>query len=411
MSSFSPKKYFKKIATPTILTRYYAKHSVEALFPITEGTPRKQIVDMFIDSYKNLSPEKKIDISKELAVLDTVSTRHTVSLSIRILKEHKVANKEEIDVASNADRMLYFYLYHQDLFKEILFFNDFYKNRSYMLYEAPTIDVKAAEYNITELSKELNRIVNTDERVTDCDVTGKVLDDVLYVQAVFDGSPEIAPTRNNETGELDRTKTTRKLELIRFVYLPKDKEVLISYTGNKQEKLLFLDTFLRIICGGNGYEDKIESFNLDIIKEKSFDFLTTKKNIPLLTWKIKAITLSFGGDDTYRKKFRITLPSSAHEHGLSPLYTALGELGLPQNLEVFSIENISFIFSFTDKTVPDASINTACTVSLLKSSLCPLFEYERLARVLLKQGGIDEGFIENAVKEKKGSEVMTKWEV
>jgi hypothetical protein len=409
MASFSPKKYFKKIGTPSLITKYYSAHDVEAHFPITEGTPRKQIVDMLIECHKNLPPEKKIIISQELAVLDTVSNKQTTLLLPSIFKEHKVIKNEDIECITDADKMLHAYIYHNDVFNEILFLNDFYKNRSYMIYEAPEIDIKAAEYNLTELSKELARILNTEERTTDCDITGKVLNNILYVSAVFDGLPEITPTRNNETGELDRSNVRRKVEQIRFVYLPHDKEVLIAYKGNKQEKNILLDTFLRIVCGGKGFEDKVESFNLEVIKEKNFDFLTTKKNIPLLTWKIKAVTLAFGGDEKFKKKIRITLPSSIHSHGLTPLYEVLEEIGLPADLESFAIENVSFMFSFTDKTTPDATINTACAISLLKSSLCPLFEYERLSRTLLKQSGIDEGFIEQSTKEK--DEVTKKWEV
>lgn len=204
MASFSPKKYFKKIGTPSLITKYYSAHDVEAHFPITEGTPRKQIVDMLIECHKNLPPEKKIIISQELAVLDTVSNKQTTLLLPSIFKEHKVIKNEDIECITDADKMLHAYIYHNDVFNEILFLNDFYKNRSYMIYEAPEIDIKAAEYNLTELSKELARILNTEERTTDCDITGKVLNNILYVSAVFDGLPEITPTRNNETGEIGR---------------------------------------------------------------------------------------------------------------------------------------------------------------------------------------------------------------
>lgn len=408
MASFSPKKYFKKIYTPTLLTKYYETHRVEALFPITEGTPRKTVIDMMIESYTNLPPEKKIDITRELALLDTVSTKHATSLIGLVLKEHKVKHREEIESTSDADKVLSFSLYHKDLFDEILFLHDFYKTKGYMLYEAKEVDIQAALYNTTELTKEFTRIVNTDERATDCDVTAKVLDGLLYVHAVFDGSPEITPTRNNETGQIDHTQTKRKLEQIRIVYLPKDKEVLISYSGSKQEKIIFLDTFLRVICS-DGYMEKIESFDLSKIKEKNFDFANNKKGVALLTWKIKAITLSFGSGEKFRKKLRITLPSTAHENGLAPLYSTLEELKLTDSFQSFEVENATFLFSFSDKEVPDANVNVPCSVSLLKSSLCPLFTYDRLARSLLKQSGIDEGFIEQAIKEKES--VTKKWEV
>jgi hypothetical protein len=408
MASFSAKKYFRKIYSPSLLTKYYESHGIEMLFPVLEGTPRKNVVNMMIEGYNSLSPEKKIDISKELAIIDQVSSKHTIALFPHILNENKAKNKEELETTSDADKVLSFYLYHKDLFSEVLFYNDFYKTKSYMMYEAPEIDVKQAQFNTTEFTKELNRIINTDERATECDVTAKSLDGLLYVYAAFEGAPEADPSKNHETGQIDRTKTARKLQHVRFVYLPKDKEALISYTGSRYEKTIFLDTFLRIVCEGKGYEDKEESFDLSRLQDDNFDFSNVKKDLPLLTWKIKGVTLSFGGNEKFRKRMRISIPSAAHEHGLAPLLTTLEDLKLGSAYKTFKIENATFMFSFTDKNAGDKNVNVPCTVSLIRSSLCSLFPYDRYAKSLLKYADIDLGFVEKSTKEKQALD--KKWE-
>lgn len=409
MASFSPKKYFKKIYSPSLLTKYYQSHGVEVLFPILEGTPRKNVLTMMTDAFSNLSPEKKIDIAKELAVIDQVSSKYTVALFPHILSENKVKNKEEHEVVSEADKVLSFYLYYPDLFDEVLFYNEFYKTKGYMMYEAPEIDVKKAQFNTTEFQKELTRIVNTDERATEVDVTAKVLDGLLYVYAMFEGSPEVEVAKDNETGQVSRKKTTRKLQYVRFVYLPREKEALISYSGSRYEKTIFLDTFLRIVCESNGYEDKEESFDLSRFQDDNFDFANVKKDVPLMTWKIKGVTLSFGGSEKFRKKMKISIPSAAHEHGLSPLLTTLQDLKLKESFKTFKIENATLAFVFTDKASPDRGITVPCAVSLTKSSLCSLYPNDRYAKSILKYATIDLGFVEKAVKEKQ--EMEKKWEV
>ncbi|MFA6608418.1 MAG: hypothetical protein WCT07_00710 [Candidatus Paceibacterota bacterium] len=408
-SSFSVKNYFKKIYTPELITKLYSSHSIVAIFEITDNTPRKTAVDIMMDFYKSLSPSEKIDIEKELAIISTLSTKYAVSLFKSLLKEKKLAYEEtQIECVSDHDKVLYYYLFNKDVFDEVMFFHDFYVARGYMLYEAKEVALDVAEMNTGELTREFIRIANKDDRATECDVEVKSLDGLLYISATFEGSPQITPTRNKETGEIDRTRTQRKLEQVRIVYLPSDKEVLISYTGNKQEKIIFLDTFLRVICA-SGYEDKVESFDLSLCKSPTFDFSQTNKGLPLLTWKIKNVALSFGGDEGTKKKIRLSLPSSVQENGLSPFFTTLDELGLDAQLKNFTIENVSLSFSFTDKEKADKNVNVSCSVSLVKSSLSPLFPYERYARTLLKQSGIDKGFIEQVKKEK--DERVKKWEV
>lgn len=407
-SSFSVKNYFKKIYSAELLTEYYKTHDVQAFFEIGEQTPRKTAVNIFLDFYKSLSPSEKIDIEKELTIINTLSTKYSTDLFKAILKEKKLSDETQIECFSDHDRVLYYYIFNKDIFDEVMFFHDFYTARGYMLYEAKEVALDLAETNSGELTREFIRIANKDDRATECDVMIKKLDGLLYVNATFDGSPQITPTRNKETGEIDKTRTQRKIEEVRIVYLPSDKEVLISYTGNKQEKIIFLDTFLRVICN-SGYEDKVESFDLSQLKSRTFDFSQTNKGLPLLNWKIKNVTLSFGSGEGTKKKLKLTLPSSVQENGLSPFFSTLDELGLNAQLKNFTIENVSLSFSFSDKEKADKSVNVSCSVSLNKSSLSPLFSYERYARALLKQSGIDNGFIEQAKKEKE--EKIKKWEV
>jgi hypothetical protein len=406
--AFSPKNYFKKIYSPELITEFYAKHSIVALFEITENTPRKNVVDILMDFYKSLSPSEKIDIEKEFALINTISTKYAPALFISLLKQKKLPYEEtQIECKSDHDKVLYYYLFNRDIFDEVMFFHDFYITKGYMLYEAKEVDIVKAELAMTELAKEFKRIANKDDRATECDVAAQSLDGLLYVSASFEGTPEITPAKDKTTGELDRTRTVRKLEHVRIVYLPADKEVLISYTGSKYEKLLFLDTFLRLTCDSM-YEDKVESFDLSAFKTQDFDFSKTNRGTPLLTWKIKAVTLSFGNGEKTKKKMKLSLPSTVQENGLHPLFSTLDEIGITSQLQSYTIENVTLSFSFTDKAKADKSVQLSCSVSLLKSSLCPLFPYDRYARTLLKQAGIENGFIESAKKEKQ--DVAKKWE-
>ncbi len=405
--SFSIKNYLKKIHTPELLSDLYEQHDIVAILGITENTSRKNAVDIMMDFHKSLSPSEKIDIEKELTLVNILSTKYSVPLFISLLKQKKLPYEETtIECTTDQDKVLYYYLNNKDIFDEVLFFHDFYTSKGYMIYEAKEVDMDAARFAITALTKEFKRIANKDDRATECEVTAKVLDGLLYVHAVFEGGTHASPGRDKITGELDRTRTVRKQEEVKIVYFPKDKEVLISYTGSKHEKIIFLDTFLRIVCASS-YDDKIESFDVETFKKQDFTFSTTNKGLPLLTWKIKGITLSFGTNEVSKKKMRLSLPSSVQENGLAPLFTTLEELGLTKQFQGYSVENIALSFSFQDMRKHDKSVNVSCSLSRNKSSLCPLFPYDRHARTLLKQAGIDNGFVEQVKKDTE--KVNKKW--
>jgi hypothetical protein len=405
--SFSPKKYFKKIYSPEVLVEFYKKHDVIALFEITDQTPRKRAVEIFMETYNALPPEQKIDIEKELALVNTLSTKYSIALFTSLLKKKKLPHDvTTIECESDQDKVLYYYLFNKDIFDDAMFFHDFYINRGYMLYEAKEVDMVKAELAITEFTKECKRIANKEERTTEVEVVAESLEGILYVEVTFDGEQQLTPTKDKVTGELDRTRTTKKQETVRIAYLPADKEVLISYTGSKYEKLIFLDTLLRIVCDC-GYDAKVESFDLSSFKKQDFDFTKTNKGVPLLTWKIKAITLAFGDSEKSKKKMRLTVPSSMHEYGMSPLFTTLNEIGIITKIGDYTVENVALSFSFSDKKNAEKSVQVGCSLSRVKSSLSPLFPYDRYARALLKQAGIDQGFVEGAKKE--AEDMSKKW--
>jgi hypothetical protein len=406
--AFSTKNYFKKIYSHELLTEFYKRHNIVAIFEITDQTARKSFLTIINDFYASLSPSEKIEIEKELALVNSISTKYAPPLFSSLIKEQGIPNEEtEIECTSDHDKVLYRYMFNREIFDEVLFFHDFYSSRGYMLYEAKNVDLVVADLAMTELKKEFTRIINKEERATECDFTYKTLDGVLYLTTIFDGAAVLSAKKDAATGEVDRTRTVKKLEEIKIVYLPEDEEVLISYTGSKYEKLIFLDTFLRIVCK-SGYEGKEESFNLTPFSDETFDFTKTNKGVPLLTWKIKSITLSFGSEKT-KKKMRLTLPSSVHEYGLVPLYSTLEELALASQIKNYTIENVALVFSFINALKVDKSILVPCSLSKGKSSLCPLFPYDRLARTLLKQAHIEEGFVKQVKKE---TEDMTKkWEL
>lgn len=404
--SFSIKNYFKKIHTHELLADLYEKISITAILGITENTSRKNAVDIMMDFYKSLSPSQKIDIEKELTIISSLSTKHSIPLFVSLLKEKKLPHDiTTVECKTIEDKVLYYYLYHKDIFDEVLFFHDFYTSRGYMLYEAREVDLEKAIFSVTELTKEFKRIANKDERATECDIIAKNLDGLFYLHATFEGGSHISPKRDSVTGEIDRTRTIRKQEDVKIVYLPKDNEVLISYTGKKYEKNIFLDTFLRIVCN-SVYNEKIESFDLKKFKNKDFDF-STSNNTSLLMWKIKAITVSISGEEKSKKKMKLSLPSTVQEDRLNPLFSTLEELNLSKQFQQYSIENIALSFSFINKENPEKSVNVSCSLSQSKSSLCPLFQYDRYARTLLKESGIYEGFVEQVKKDVE--KVGSKW--
>ena len=406
--AFSAKNYFKKIYSPLVLVEFYKKHDIVALFEVTESTPRKNVVGIFTDFYNTLPPEQKIDIEKELALIASISTKYSGPLFSSLLKEKKLPEITQIECESDHDKVLYHYMFNREVFDDVLFFHDFYSSRGYMLYEAQEVELTAADLAMTELTREFTRIANKDDNATECDVTYKTLDGLLYLTMTFEGAPVLAAKKDIATGEVDRTATRRKKEEVKIVYLRSDKEVLISYTGGKYEKLVFLDTFLRVVCN-SGYEGKVESFDLSSFSHQEFDFSKTNNGVPLLTWKVKAVTLAFGGNEKQKKKMKLMIPSSPQEYGMSPLKTTLDEIGILPQIKEYKIENVALSFSFTHKEKADKSVQVPCSLSRTKSSLCPLFPYDRLARTLLKQAHIEQGFVEPAKKEK--DEVTKKWEV
>jgi hypothetical protein len=224
----------------------------------------------------------------------------------------------------------------------------------------------------------------------------------------FDGKQVITAKKDATTGEIDKTALARKKEEVKIVYLPGDKEILISYTGSKNEKCIFLDTFLRIVCK-SAYEGKVELFDLAPFSDETFDFSKTNKGVPLLTWKIKAVTLAFGGNEKAKKKMRLMIPSSPQEYGTAPFHSTLEEIGILPKIKEYRVENVALSFSFTDAQKGDKSMQVSTSLSRSKSSLCPLFQYDRYARTLLKLARIEQGFVEPAKKEK--DDVSKKWEV
>ncbi len=400
-STFSVKNYFKKIYSPEVLVAFYKQHNITALFEVTESTPRKNVVGMFVDFYNSLPPEEKIEIQEKLVLINSISTKYSGAIISSLLKEKKLSEVTQLECVSDHDKVLYHYMFNPEVFNDVLFFHDFYSSRGYMLYEAKEVTLLEADLSMTALKKEFTRIANKEDNATECEYEHKALDGLLYFAMTFDGTSVLANAQEKNT-------PARRKELVKIVYLPTDKEILISYTGSKYEKLIFLDTFLRVVCA-SGYEGKVESFDLSCFSDADFDFRKTNKGVPLLTWKIKATTLSFGGSEKSKKKMKLIIPSTPQEHGLAPLFSTLEEIGIASTIKTYGVENVSLLFSFTNAQKADKSVLVPCSISKGKSSLCPLFPYDRLARTLLKQAHIEQGFVEAVKKEKE--DVTKKWEV
>jgi hypothetical protein len=393
--AFSIQNYFKKIHAPDLVTEFYKSHNITAIFEVTENTPRKNVIASFMEFYQSLSPEEQLTVKEDLSTVSSVSSKHSPYLLSRILQERNIPDVPTIECHSDYDAVLYYYLFNKDVFSDLLFFHQFYISKGYMLYEAGKVDLKDADFATTELAREYTRISQKENSETTCALTTKILNDVLYVHA------EITEKSSEEDVE------PKILEVINIAYMKDDAEVLISYTGKKYDKLIYLDTFLRIVCK-TGYEAKELAYTLSPIQHDDFDFAKHKDGTPLMTWKIKGITLSFGNEKV-RNKMKLTLPSGVHEYGLSPLKNTLTELSLTSKWKEYTVDSVTLSFSFVHLEKGDKSVQTPCTVSLSKSSLCPLFPYDRYARSILQASGIERGFIEAVKKEKE--EVAKKWEV
>ena len=401
---FSPRQYFKNIQTPQLITQLYATHGVTAVFEISETTPRSVVVDMLYDYYKSLDGSIKYDIERELALVHSLSTKFSPALFRSALqsagKPHEVT---EVECKTIHDFTLYYYLTQREVFDEVLYYHDFYTGRRYFRYEAKRVDLSEGAKSLPELTKEFERIANKHDRVTSCDVTHRVLDGRLYIHASFEGSAKVTPVLDKETSIIDRTRTSRSLEQIHIVYIPEDEEVMIAYTGGKAEKLILLDTFLRLVCGSE-YQGKVESYDLKHFSKQNFTFPNASHGFALLSWKIKSLKFSFGAEKI-KKRIHMALPSAQQEVGMAPLYAMLRELGLESRFSSFTIDQVALSFTFVNEEKPESSVNLRFTITPNKISLNPLFPYDRRARLFVRQVGVDLGFVEDTSKTEKEEKI------
>jgi len=387
--SFSLKKYFSKIFAHQLISELADTHGAQLFFEINDQTPRKLAVQLMEDSIKSLDTEKRLDILKDLSYISSITSAHTASLGKKLFKE--VTGKDfepEIECVSDYDVVLYLYLRHNDIAEKLAFLFPFYSSKSYISYEAKKVEKVAMESKLTELSREFTRIANKDDNATEQEMENLFLNDILYIESKFQGSYDIQDKIDNKTGEIDKKHVIRKIENVRIAYIPNEEVVLLAGNVSKQQKMIFLDTFLRIVCNG-GYEEKVESFNMDPLKNLSFDFVQYNKGTPFIKASVKSVTLSYAEG---KKKLRIALPASIEYSGLQALKETLDELGLAERFNSFDVVNMTFGFMFQNKEKQDKSVNVSCSISPNRATLCPLFEYEKYTKSILKNAGIYEGW-------------------
>ncbi|HCC06113.1 TPA: hypothetical protein DEP94_02015 [Candidatus Nomurabacteria bacterium] len=393
--SFSLKKYFSKIFAHQLISELADTHGAQLFFEINNQTPRKLAVQLMEDSIKSLDTEKRLDILKDLSYISSITSAHTASLGKKLFKEETGKDFEpEIECNSDYDVVLYLYLRHNDIAEKLAFLFPFYSSKSYISYEAKKVEKVAMESKLTELSREFTRIANKDDNATEQEMENLFLNDILYIESKFQGSYNIQDKIDNKTGEIDKKHVIRKIENVRIAYIPNEEVILLAGNVSKQQKMIFLDTFLRIVCNG-GYEEKVESFNMDPLKNLSFDFIPFNKGTPFIKTSVKSVTLSYAEG---KKKLRIALPASIEYSGLQALKETLDELGLAERFNSFDIVNMTFGFMFQNKEKQDKSVNVSCSISPNRATLCPLFEYERYTKSILKNAGIYEGWkvVENS---------------
>ena len=387
MATFSSKKYFSKIKAPSLFTELARSHGEQVLFDINEQTPRKLAIQMMEDSFKSLPTEARLSVAKDLSFLSSITTPQSASLGKKLFKELEGKEFEpEVECVTNEDLMLYFFIHHEDISSKLAFLAPFYASKTYLSYEAKKVDKVEAETKLTELSREFTRIANKEDNATEQHMEHLFLENVLHISSTFHEGYDIGQKLDEEG--TDRKHITRRVQTVRIAYIPEEETVLIAGNISKQQKLIFLDTFLRVVTGG-GYEGKVESYDLSSLKNLAHDFTLYNKGTPFIKATVKSITLSYADG---KKKLRIALPSHREHTGLQVLEETLNELGLNERYASFDIANIAFGFMFQNKEKQDKAVNVSCSLSSIKASLCPLFEYERYTKSILKNAGIYEGF-------------------
>jgi hypothetical protein len=387
--SFSTKKYFSKIFTPALISELASNHGAQLFFEINDQTPRKLAIQLMEDSIKSLDTETRIAVLKDLSYVSSITSAHTASLGKKLFKEEtKKEFEPEIECVSDHDVVLYIFLRHEKIADKLAFLNPFYTSKSYISYVAKKIEKDVAETKLTELAREFTRLANKDDNATEQEMEHLFLDNILYIESKFQGSYDIESKLDAETGEITRKHVTRKIEKVRIAYLPHEETILIAGNVSKTQKMIFMDTFLRIVCN-DGYEGKTEVFNMDPLKNLSLDFTQYNKGTPFLRASIKSVTISYAEG---KKKLRLTLPSTRDHSGMQSLKDTLDELGLEERWGSFEIINMTFGFMFQNKEKQDKAVNVNCSISSTKATLCPLFEYERYTQSILKNAGVYEGF-------------------
>ena len=387
--SFSLKKYLSKITTHQLLSELIAKHGGEVFFEINKETPRKLALQLMEDAIKALDTEKRLEVTKDLSFIASTTSTHTASLGKKLFK--KKTGKEfepELECSTDADVVLYLHVRHGNMAEKLAFLYPFYSSRNYMSYEAKKVGEAEVETKMTELSREFTRIANKDDNATAQEMEFLYLDNVLYIESKFQGSYDVESKLDATTGEIDRKHTVRKIETVRIAYLPHEETVLLAGNISKLNKTIFLDTFLRVITGG-GFEGKVESYDLSVFQNLSLDFVPYNKSTPFIKASIRSATFAYADG---KKKLRLTIPSSREHSNLYALREILQELELEEKMSTFGIQNMSFGFIFQNKEKPEKTVSVSCSISTQKSSLCPLFEYERYAKSILKNAQVYQGW-------------------
>lgn len=387
--SFSTKKYFSKLFAHTLISELAEKHGTQLFFEINDQTPRKLAVQLLDDSIKSLDTATRLEVIKDLSYISSITSTHTASLGKKLFKQETGKDFEpEIECASDTDTVLYIFLRHETIADKLAFLYPFYASKSYLSYEAKNKEQPEIETKLTELSREFTRLANKDDNVTEQEMEHLFLDDVLYLESKFQGAYDVESKLDAKTGEINRRHVTRKIERVRIAYLPQEEIMLIAGNVSKPQKMIFMDTFLRIVTDG-GYEEKVERYDLAPLKNLSLDFTQFNKGTPFIKASIKSATISYADG---KKKLRLSLPGGREHTNMQALSETLDELDLMEKFGSFDIVNMTFGFMFQNKEQQDKSVNVSCSISPNRASLCPLFPYERYTKAILKNAKIYEGF-------------------
>jgi len=393
---FVPSAYFKKINTTTLLSEFYQAHSILGFDAIPESTPKKDAVRQMAEFYQNIDPSQRIDLEPVLIKIAKLSTKTGARICTLLATEKGIAmDLSEFVTATAGDKVLYYATNHAELLDETLFLTEFYENKGYYTYPSPHREIIELESKLSSLTNEFETVLRKETRGRFSFIETKVFDNRFHLLLSFEDYPKITPSVNFKEGILDRTTTMRPVKDVYFIYHPDRNEIDIKYAGSKKERDLCLETFLRI-----NFESQLDTkqhlYDIQMFKDKTFTLTTNGAKGDLLSWRLQSLNLLFTES---KQTLRLIAPKGrAMSDGVDDMWEIIENLHLTDRMGGIELKSVGLMLRFADQTTEKGVLNVNANITSTSCSLGNLSSQERLAKQILKDSGIDLGFVEKAVE-------------